>query len=139
MLEQLLASIAGPITAVISDFAKRAGIDKDLEARLQAELGAALANQISSSMAQQMQVLLAEINSQSWMARNWRPALMFVFIAIIANNYMLAPLIHGFTGAAVVMPLPSEMWSLMNIAIGGYIGLRGAEKIATTIAKKVSK
>lgn len=139
MLEQLLASIAGPITAVISDFAKRAGIDKDLEARLQAELGAALANQISSSMAQQMQVLLAEINSQSWMARNWRPALMFVFIAIIANNYMIAPLIHGFTGNAVVMPLPPEMWTLMNIAIGGYIGLRGAEKISTTIANKVSK
>ena len=139
MLEQLLATIAGPITAVISDFAKRAGIDKDLEARLQAELGAALANQISSSMAQQMQVLLAEINSQSWMARNWRPSLMFVFIAIIANNYMIAPLIHGFTGAAVVMPLPPEMWALMNIAIGGYIGLRGAEKIATTIARKVSK
>ncbi len=139
MLEQLLATITGPIAAVISDFAKRAGIDKDLEARLQAELGATLANQISSSMAQQMQVLLAEINSQSWMARNWRPALMFVFIGIIANNYMIAPLIHGFTGTAVVMPLPPEMWTLMNIGIGGYIGLRGAEKIATTIASKVTK
>ena len=54
MLEQLLATITGPIAAVISDFAKRAGIDKDLEARLQAELGATLANQISSSLAQQM-------------------------------------------------------------------------------------
>ena len=54
MLEQLLATITGPIATVISDFAKRAGIDKDLEARLQAELGATLANQISSSLAQQM-------------------------------------------------------------------------------------
>jgi len=139
MLEQLLATIAGPIATVISDFARRTGIDKDLEAKLQAELGTVLANQISMSLGQQMQVLLAEINSQSWMARNWRPSLMFVFIAIIANNYMIAPLIHGFTGAAVVMPLPPEMWALMNIAIGGYIGLRGAEKIATTIATKVAK
>lgn len=139
MLEQLLATIAGPIATVISDFARRTGIDKDLEAKLQAELGTVLANQISMSLGQQMQVLLAEINSRSWMARNWRPSLMFVFIAIIANNYMIAPLIHGFTGAAVVMPLPPEMWALMNIAIGGYIGLRGAEKIATTIATKVAK
>lgn len=138
MFEQILAMVIGPITTTISDFAKRTGIDKDLEAQLQTELGKVLSQQISTSLAQQMQIILAEING-SWMAKNWRPALMFVFIAIIANNYIIAPYVHALLGSSVVLPLPPEMWTLMNIAIGGYIGLRGAEKIATTVAGKIAK
>jgi hypothetical protein len=73
------------------------------------------------------EVVVAEATSQSVLARNWRPILMLVFTYIIAHNYVLSPIF----GIAYV-DIPTEMWSLLKIGVGGYIVGRSAEKgIAT--------
>lgn len=76
----------------------------------------------------QAKVITAEAQSQSWLARNWRPILMLVFTFIIAWNYIAVPVFH-LQAAGV----PDQMWTLLNIGIGGYIGGRSLEKVAPNI------
>jgi len=71
----------------------------------------------------QAKVITAEITSQSWLARNWRPILMLTFTFIVAWNYIIVPIV-GATAATI----PPDMWTLMKIGVGGYIVGRSAEK-----------
>lgn len=64
------------------------------------------------------QIMLAEM-SGSWLQRNWRPISMLVFLALIVLDLL------GITRKE----LPPEVWSLFQLAFGGYIVGRSAEKI----------
>lgn len=77
------------------------------------------------------QIIVAEANSQSWLARNWRPMLMTIFMAIIANNYILAPYLQAMFSWHVALDLPPQMWDLLKIGLGGYIVGRSVEKVAS--------
>lgn len=81
---------------------------------------------------EQAKVLQAEIASQSWLARNWRPMLMCLFGYIVAHNFVIAP-----TFGVDFLPIPDDLWDLLKIGIGGYIVGRSAEKIIPTT--KLSK
>jgi len=78
-------------------------------------------------------IIVAEIKSQSWLARNWRPILMLTIIAIVANNYIIFPYANLFTEKVVMLTLPDHLWSLLKIGVGGYIVGRSAEQVAKTI------
>lgn len=74
--------------------------------------------------------LMAELNG-NWMQRSWRPILMLVIIAIIANNYILHPYVElFFPGKSTTLELDQNMWDLLKIGVGGYTLGRSAEKIA---------
>jgi len=76
----------------------------------------------------QSKVITAEITSQSWLARNWRPILMLTFTFIIAWNYIIVPIVGA--KAAVI---PPDMWTLMKIGVGGYIVGRSAENVVAKL------
>jgi hypothetical protein len=84
--------------------------------------------------AEQAKVVIAEAQSESWLTRNWRPILMLTFTYIIAHNFILAPM-FGLPS----LPIPDQMWDLLKLGIGGYIGGRSAEYIAEQIGKGMSK
>jgi hypothetical protein len=76
----------------------------------------------------QAEVVQQEMRSQSWMAKNWRPILMLTFTYIVAHNFVIAPL-FGMPMAEV----PEQMWTLLQIGMGGYIFGRTVEKTAPTV------
>jgi len=80
-------------------------------------------------------IIIAETKSQSWMARNWRPILMLTIITIIANNYVVFPILNLFTAKVTMLVLPDHLWALLKIGIGGYIVGRSAEQVAKTIKR----
>jgi hypothetical protein len=86
----------------------------------------------AKDMAAQADVVKAEIQGQSAMQRNWRPMLMYLFMFIIANNYILFPILHAVFPAIQMLVVPEQMWSLIDICVGGYVGGRSLEKIANT-------
>jgi hypothetical protein len=55
---------------------------------------------------------------------------MLTIVAIVANNYVIAPYIQLFFSKSVLMELPDRLWSLLQIGVGGYVIGRSAEKIA---------
>jgi hypothetical protein len=78
---------------------------------------------------QQASIITAEAKSESWIARNWRPVTMLVFVYIIAHNYIFVTLFHLQS-----VPIPPDMWDLLKIGIGGYIAGRSVEKIGDSVS-----
>jgi len=81
----------------------------------------------------QAKVINSEAKSEHWITSAWRPITMLVFVAIIANNYILVPYFQAFGLHIPMLNLTSQMWDLLKIGIGGYIVGRSAEKIVTNI------
>lgn len=87
----------------------------------------------------QSAIIIAEAKS-GWLSRSWRPMLMFVFMAIIINNFIIWPYSTELGITAQVLEFPAWMQDLLKLGVGGYIGGRSAEKIipATVSAWKGS-
>jgi hypothetical protein len=81
----------------------------------------------------QKDVIVAEMKSESWLARNWRPILMLVFTYVILNNYVLT----AYFGLPSV-DIPVHMWELLKLGVGGYIVGRSAEKVIPNVAQVLS-
>lgn len=77
-------------------------------------------------------IIVSEAKGDSWIQRSWRPMLMMMITLVVANNFILFPYIElFFPGNAVMLELPSELYNLMSIGVGGYIFGRTGEKIVT--------
>ena len=79
-------------------------------------------------------VVRAEIASQSWMARNWRPIIMLLFGYIIMHNFVIAQLF-----SVAHLEIPPDMWGLLKLGMGGYIAGRSAEKIVPAALRAMRK
>lgn len=66
-------------------------------------------------------IIKAEATSESFLTRTWRPIVVLGLFSLVLMDYF------GINGTK---DLPPEAWQTINIALGGYIGSRGAEKIA---------
>lgn len=131
-----LSAITGPLFSVID----KAVTDKDEAARLKFEIQTQLIDSENSALKSQMQVILAEAAGESWLQRNWRPILMLTIVAIVANNYLIAPYLSAMFGVGLTLPLPDALWNLMTLGVGGYIAGQTAERgISTWQSGQVAK
>lgn len=78
------------------------------------------------------QIIVAEASSEHPLTSQWRPIIMLIFGAIVANNYILYPYLSLFWSDAPVLEMPDQLWNLLQIGIGGYIASRGVEKTVAT-------
>ena len=76
----------------------------------------------------QSEVIIAEAKGEGWLQKNWRPSLMAIFGIIVANNYILAPYLDAMFDWTVVLEIPEQLWGLLKLGVGGYIGGRSIEK-----------
>lgn len=124
LVSKALTAITGPLFGVID----KAVTDKDEANRLKQEIQSQLIESKDSVVKAQMQIILAEAQGESWAQRNWRPVLMLVIVAVIANNYLLAPYLGAIFGVGLQLDLPERLWDLMTIGVGGYVTGRTVEK-----------
>ena len=68
-------------------------------------------------------IVLAEAQGDSVLQRNWRPITMLTFLCLVVAESM------GW----LHQPLHNEMWTLLQIGLGGYVVGRSAEKIAPVL------
>jgi hypothetical protein len=124
--------LVGKLLGGVIDLVDDAVEDKDEANRIKANLTEVFEkadlSKFTALVQGQTQILLGEIQGQSWMQRNWRPVLMLTIVAIVANNYIIYPYLSLFTDKAVVLDLPEKLYNLMSIGVGGYIVGRSAEK-----------
>lgn len=73
-------------------------------------------------------VVVAEAQSESWVARNWRPVTMAIFVGLIVCRFFgLVP--------QNMSPMEYErLWDLVEIGLGGYVVSRSVEKIVSQIS-----
>ena len=136
-ITSLISGLAGPISNIINKFISK----KEDQMLAQAELDKItssfkekiLDNQ-KSILEAQRDLIVTEMQGSA-MQRNWRPALMWIIIFVIANNYLLAPFLNHIVtlfGGGNILPileLPDKLFNLMTIGLGGYVVGRSAEKI----------
>lgn len=64
----------------------------------------------------------------TYVLESWRPVMMYLFMYIIGQYYIINPIIEFIWPSIKLKNLPPEMWTLLTVAVGGYITSRGVEK-----------
>lgn len=133
----IIGKIVAPLLGKVFGIVDQMVPDKDLAAKINAQIQMAVMSmnhtEFIEALKSQTAIILAEATGKSWMQRNWRPLLMMVCIAIVANNYILVPWLMVFTSKVAVLVMPDKLWTMMIIGIGGYVGGRTVEKTAATL------
>tara|TARA_R110002051_G_scaffold14690_1_gene47075 strand:+ start:963 stop:1370 length:408 start_codon:yes stop_codon:yes gene_type:complete len=128
MLQAITA--IGPIAKMIGGIVDKAIPDKDLKEKLKHELNAQLINGDHEELIAKSKIVQAEASSKHWLTATWRPALMWICIIVIANNYIISPILNATLGTSLELTIPDPMWNLLTIGVSGYIVGRSGEKIA---------
>jgi len=133
MIQKLLgAGLGKAVDNVLGRFFE----DKDKAAEAAQELRMAMLEHEQTAQQVARDVVVAEAKSEHWITSAWRPITMLVFVVIVANNYIIAPYVDMFFDAGLRLSIPDQMWSLLQIGLGGYIGGRSAENVMKEYNKK---
>lgn len=133
--------VNGPLSKALDGYIK----DVELRRKLEAELSQLLMTHMGKALEQEAQVVLAEVKSEHWLTRSWRPILMLTLLGIVVFFGLVLPVMDGLAGRPVPFSprwneIPAPLWDFLMIGTGGYIGGRSLEKIATQVlAPKVKK
>lgn len=76
-------------------------------------------------------IIAAENSSGYALAALWRPLMMLVFLGIVVSFWL------GYVPVNMVGPMPpmiAEIFELIKIGMGGYIGGRSLEKIINSLS-----
>ena len=130
----VLSAIA-PLAKILFNTVDKAVEDKDLANRLKTDLQTQMMQSHTQELTAAAKVIEAEAKA-GWFAASWRPLLMYVLIFILVWNYILGPVIKFFFHAAITIDLPGDVWTLLQIGLGGYVVGRSAESVARTMANR---
>jgi hypothetical protein len=120
----LLGSVLG--TAVKRIFPDPAD---DLKAReLENQLRLAVIEQTGALERSAAEIIRAEAQSESWLARNWRPLVMLTFTALIVARWM------GYSAPNISESEILALWDIVQLGLGGYAIGRSVEKVAPALA-----
>lgn len=76
-------------------------------------------------------IIQSEAASQHWLAANWRPITMLVFLGLIVARWF------GWAAPNLAEAEYIKLWSIVEFGLGGYIVGRSVEKIAPGIADAI--
>jgi hypothetical protein len=121
----LVKNLAKPVTDVIDD------VNTSKEEKMLIEKAILEMEQNASDLLVETQgkIIEAEAKSEHFLTSTWRPITALVFVAIVANNYIIAPYTGALFGTEIMLEIPNQMWDLITLMIGGYVGSRGVEKV----------
>jgi hypothetical protein len=109
--------------------------DKDLQEKLKADLNMQLLTSGTEELKASAKIIEAEAKS-NWYVSGWRPTLMYLLILIVAWNYILSPILFLIIKVKTQVELPSDVWTLLTVGLGGYTIGRSGESIARSLATR---
>ena len=134
MFDNLIGSVINAGASMIKSYfppdlspEQKAKLEAGLQ-QYQLEMSKQMNDYSTAVIESQSKIIQAEANSGSWLAQNWRPITMLIFVVIIANNYIIYPYLSMFTDKATMLQIPDDMWSLLKIGLGGYVIGRSVEQ-----------
>jgi len=131
---QMLGAVA-PLAKILFNTIEKSVPDKDLQAKLKSDLQTQLLQSSTQELKAAASIVEAEAKA-GWFTASWRPLLMYVLIFILIWNYILGPIVKFFFAAAITIDLPGDVWTLLQIGLGGYVVGRSGESIAKSLANR---
>lgn len=112
-----------PVSDIINNIIDKIAPDAQLASELKAAFISELLRVDADGFKAQASILLAEVNGESWLQRNWRPMLMVWFSVLIGGYWF------GYTPENLSEATVLKLFSLVQIGMGGYIIGRSGEKM----------
>lgn len=131
-----IGGIFEPAAKLIDDLhtsAEEKLIIKSTMLKVQTEFLAKAIDMETRALESKAKIIEAEAKSDSWITRSWRPLTMLSFVAAILAYWF------GLTPDNIPEEAISDMFTLVQIGIGGYVTSRGAEKIVPGILKAMKE
>ena len=121
-----ISKILEPVTGLVDKL--HTSDDERLEAKavllqLQTSLMSQTLDYEKQIAASQRDIIVAETQANSWLTRSWRPITMLTLVAIVV--------ISQFTA----MEVPPDLWFVIKLGLGGYVGGRSVEKSVASVVK----
>jgi len=129
--------IVAPLAKMLFSTIDKAIPDKDQAEKLKFQLNQQLLKSSTEELKAAASIVEAEAKS-NWFVSSWRPLLMYVLIFILVWNFILGPIIKIVFGSVITFELPGDVWTLLQIGLGGYVVGRSGESIARTLANKTT-
>lgn len=129
MIQALIPALA----PIIGDVVKSVFPDKDKAREIESALIIKLNENATQLNVAAAEIIKAEAQSESWLARNWRPMVMVVFAGLIVARWF------GWAAPNLTEAEYLKLWSIVEFGLGGYVVGRSVEKIAPSIADAFRK
>ena len=126
-----LAPIVGQIVgSLFPDPTEKAKAEAEAMRQLLAHQGEieAAAAKIIQTEAAAAKIIQTEAASTHWLAANWRPLTMLVFVGLIVVRWF------GWAAPNLSEAEYLKLWSIVEFGLGGYVIGRSVEKVAPSIA-----
>ena len=103
--------------------------DKSERDRLKQELRIEMLNRESELLEAQKDIIVSEAQGESWLQRSWRPLAMLGFLGCVMGYWF------GLTPDTLPLSAVEEMFTLVQIGLGGYVAGRSVEKTAKIVTE----
>lgn len=81
----------------------------------------------------QSRIVEAEAKSEHWLTSSWRPIVMLTFAGLIVARWF------GYSAPNIPLEIETQLWTLLQIGLGGYVAGRSVEKVAEAVAPMLKK
>jgi hypothetical protein len=129
MIQALIPALAPVLGKVIGNLFP----DPEQKAKAEAEMMKSLLAHQAEIEGAAAKIIQTEAASQHWLAANWRPLTMIVFVALIVARWF------GWAAPNLGEAEYLKLWSIVEFGLGGYVVGRSVEKIAPSIAGAIKK
>lgn len=124
MLQALIPALAPIVSQVVGNLFP----DPTERAKAEAEAMRGLIEHQRSIEAAAADIIKAEAQSESWLARSWRPITMLTFTGLIVARWF------GWAAPGLSEAEYLKLWSIVEFGLGGYVLSRSVEKVAPALA-----
>lgn len=139
MIAAILKVVAGPLIGKLVDLYKSYNQKQITEEALRRDIEKVVLGTFNDVAKTQSEVIVAEMNADGWLQRNWRPIVAICFAAIPLFYGLFMPITVAWFGFAPVRigdDLLKWIMDVVMVCLGGYIGGRSLEKITDKIMRK---
>ena len=129
MLQALIPALAPILGKVVGNLFPDPAEKAKAEAEVMRQLLAAQ-SEIEQAASK---IIQTEAASTHWLAANWRPLTMLVFVALIVARWF------GWAAPNLSEAEYIKLWAIVEFGLGGYVVGRSVEKIAPSIAQAIKR
>lgn len=127
-----LTNLISPVTNLIDELhtseEEKLKIQSEMF-KLQTEITGKVMEYETKLLDAQSSIIMAEAGGESWLQRNWRPMMMIWFAVLLGMFWF------GLTPPNITQATIDNLFTLLQLGIGGYIVGRSAEKIIPQVVQ----